>query len=160
MCSARLFANMKIKLSRKVRHESGAKNRQTKKMKKKNWIIKRSNDNRMIGANNGTCTHHHPYLLCFSPFFFVHNSLLSFIGCACVALIYILQSNHWYRIRVGIEIRVDCSVILNGSAEYRTRNALVLQHRIRIRFGFIYMIFSDTFFSQFVCGRKKYYTSG
>ena len=182
MYSARLHTNMKIKLSRKVRHESEATGVEKKRRrvneqrtkKKRNWIVNRSNDNRMIGANNNTCTHQ-LHLLRFSFLFLcpllasisftrAPFPLLSFIGCACVALIYILQSNHWYRIRVLALANASMafSAILNCFTNIASQvNGLFSSSPASefdsISFGlFIYLIFSahNTFLPA-ICVRSK-----
>lgn len=102
MHSARLLTNMKIKLSRKARHESQSSNEMKEKQKRgKNWIVnRRQRHNRMIGANNNTCTHASPspQLLRFFTPFFVFNSLYWVLSDARVWLWFTFYNwNHWYR---------------------------------------------------------------
>lgn len=160
MHSARLLTNMKIKLSRKARHESQSSNEMKEKQKRgKNWIVnRRQRHNRMIGANNNTCTHASP-----SP------QLLRFLLHSSSSIHFI----EFYRMRVcgsdlhftietiDIEICVGCEThpwssltILNCFGQM-PHNKLHFLH-IQIQVDLLYLLYTVRYFSffpQFVCGR-------
>lgn len=154
-------------------NESKKRTNERKTKKKRNWIVNRSSDNRMIGANNNTCTHQLHLLrfltLCTFAFSRAQFPLLSFIGCACVALIYILQSNHWYRTRVlalanasmAFSAILNCFILRIYAPQVNGLFRSLFRFLNSIWFWFIYLIFfaHDTFFPQFVCGRTRYQAS-
>lgn len=163
MCSARLHTNMKIKLSRKVRHECRSNERERKKMtwkqkRRKNWIVnRRNNDNRMIGANNNTCryTYTHTreckltmrYLLWF--FFFIPSSAHTYVlSDARVWLwftfynriIDIYRNSCWFWQEKKKRIDGVPNAILSWSAKCPTRNGFSNLRRIRFAL-FIWFVF-------------------
>lgn len=175
MCSARLHTNMKIKLSRKVRHESEAtgaaenrrrvSERQTNK-KKRNWIVNRSNDNRMIGANNNTCTHQ-LHLLRFSlrflpRFVLVHSCTISFIEFyrmrVCGSDLHFTIEPLISSSCVGFAKRIDgvlCNFKLFHEYCRTSERALLLIAGFWIRFDFVWFIYLFDFLrTQYVSPRN------
>lgn len=161
MHSARLLTNMKIKLSRKARHESQSSNEMKEKQKRgKNWIVnRRQRHNRMIGANNNTCTHASP-----SP------QLLRFLLHSSSSIHFI----EFYRMRVcgsdlhftietiDIEICVGCethpwsSLTILNCFDQMPHNKLSAHPDSVDSSWFAILTLHCTiffFFPQFVCGR-------